>query len=71
MAGYMIALMGSVAFIPQIRIILKSKNGEGLNLVMFTIVDFVTALISAYCIKSGQLDYIKSLILYINLLDLK
>lgn len=52
--GYVLGVTGSVAFIPQIRIILNSKSGEGLDLVMFSITDFVTALISAFCIKSGQ-----------------
>ena len=52
--GYIIAMMGSVAFLPQIMVIFKSKSGEGLNLSMFIIVDFVTALISAFCIKSGK-----------------
>lgn len=51
--GYVLAVMGSVAFIPQIQTILKSKSGEGLDLVMFSIADFVTALVTSLCIKSG------------------
>ena len=52
--GYILAIMGSVAFIPQIQMILKSKSGEGLDLVMFSIADFVTALVTSLCLKSGE-----------------
>ncbi|KAL5250046.1 hypothetical protein ACHWQZ_G015948 [Mnemiopsis leidyi] len=51
--GYILAFMGSVAFVPQIQMILKSKSGEGLDLVMFSIADFVTALVTSLCLKSG------------------
>ena len=56
--GYILAVMGSVAFIPQIQMILKSKSGEGLDLIMFSIIDFVTSLVTSLCIKSGESGYL-------------
>ena len=53
MLGYVLAVMGSVAFVPQIRLLLKSRSGEGLDLMMFSIADFVTSLVTTLCIKSG------------------
>ena len=52
--GYCLAVTGSTALIPQITTVWKSKSGEGLNLKMFTILDFTTSILSAFSIKSGE-----------------
>ena len=60
--GYGLAVTGSIAFVPQILKVWKSKSGEGLNLTMFIILDFVTSLISTFCIKSGELQSLNIII---------